>query len=99
MISNVTNVVSSANQTSDQNIDNLRVVSNVLSQSAQVIQTNMNVSIEVINDVSFHCLTKHAKFHVKNLLLFLIKATTGAVAILDSVEDWPEDIVEQQSNQ
>ena len=98
MISNVTNVVSSANQTSDQNIDNLRVVSNVLSQSAQVIQTNMNVSIEVINDVSFTVLQSMLNFMQKLTLIFN-QATTGAVAILDSVEDWPEDIVEQQSNQ
>lgn len=91
-------MVSSANQTSDQNIDNLRVVSNVLSQSAQVIQTNMNVSIEVINDVSFTVLQSMLNFMQKLTLIFN-QATTGAVAILDSVEDWPEDIVEQQSNQ
>ena len=38
---------------------------------------------------------------MQNLIMsyILMKATTGAVAILDSVEEWPEDIVEQQSNQ
>ena len=46
-------MVSSATQTSDQNIDNLRVVSNVLSQSAQVIKA-MNVSIEAISSVRFN---------------------------------------------
>ena len=50
VISNVTSIVSSANETSDQNSDNLRVVANVLTQSVDVIQ-NQNVSLEVASQV------------------------------------------------
>ena len=50
VISNVTNIVSSTNETSDQNSDNLRVVANVLTQSVDVIQTQ-NVSLEVARQV------------------------------------------------
>ena len=51
VISNVTNIVSLANETSDQNKDNLEVVANVLTQSVDVIQTQ-NVSLEVASQVS-----------------------------------------------
>ena len=51
VISNVTSIVISANETSDQNSDNLRVVADILTQSAEVIQSQ-NVSLGVINDVS-----------------------------------------------
>ena len=51
VINNVTNIVSSANETSDQNSDNLRVVADVLTQSVDVIQTQ-NVSVEVASQVS-----------------------------------------------
>ena len=51
VINNVTRIVSSANETSDQNRDNLEVVANVLTQSVNVIQTQ-NVSLEVASQVS-----------------------------------------------
>ena len=51
VINNVTSIVSSANETSDQNRDNLEVVANVLTQSVNVIQTQ-NVSLEVVSQVS-----------------------------------------------
>ena len=50
VIENVADIVTSANQTSDQNADNLKVVANVLTQSVEVIQTG-NVSLEVANEV------------------------------------------------
>ena len=53
VINNVTSIVSSANETSDQNRDNLEVVADVLTQSANVIQTQ-NLSLEVASQVS-HC--------------------------------------------
>ena len=52
VIKNVTGIIS-ANQTSDQNADNLKVVANVLTQSVKVIQTG-NISLEVANDVRKH---------------------------------------------
>ena len=51
VINIVTRIVSSANETSDQNRDNLKVVADVLTQSATVIQTQ-NVSLEVARQVS-----------------------------------------------
>ena len=51
VIKNITGIVASANQTSDQNADNLKVVTNVLTQSVDVIQTG-NVSLEVANNVT-----------------------------------------------
>ena len=51
VINNVTSIVSSANETSDQNSDNLEVVADVLTQSVNVIQTQ-NVSLEVASQVS-----------------------------------------------
>ena len=50
VINNVTSIVSSANETSDQNRDNLEVVADVLTQSVNVIQIQ-NVSLEVISQV------------------------------------------------
>ena len=50
VIKNVAGIITSANQTSDQNVDNLKVVANVLTQSVEVIQAG-NVSLEVANDV------------------------------------------------
>ena len=49
VISNVSSIVASANQTSDQNSDNLRAVADVLTQSVDAIQ---NVSSEVARQVS-----------------------------------------------
>ena len=46
----VTSIVSSANETSDQNRDNLEVVADVLTQSVNVIQLQ-NVSLEVASQV------------------------------------------------
>ena len=51
VIQSVADVITSANQMSDQNADNLKVVANVLTQSVDVIQTG-NVSLEVANNVS-----------------------------------------------
>ena len=51
VINNVTSIVSSAKETSDQNRDNLEVVADVLTQSVKVIQTE-NVSLEVARQVS-----------------------------------------------
>ena len=51
VINNVTSIVSSANETSDQNRDNLDIVADVLTQSVNVIQTQ-NVSLEVARQVS-----------------------------------------------
>ena len=53
VIKNVTGIITSANQTSDQNADNLKVVANVLTQSVKVIETG-NISLEVANDVRKH---------------------------------------------
>ena len=50
VISNVTNIIRSANQTSDQNSDNLRVVADVLTQTASVIQAH-NVSLNLVTEV------------------------------------------------
>ena len=50
VIKDITGIVASANQTSDQNAKNLKVVANVLTQSVEVIQTG-NVSLEVANEV------------------------------------------------
>ena len=49
VISNVSSIVAAANQTSDQNSDNLRVVADILTQSVNAIQ---NVSEEVARQVS-----------------------------------------------
>ena len=50
VIKNITGIITSANQTSDQNADNLKVVANVLTQSVKVIETG-NVSLEVAKNV------------------------------------------------
>ena len=51
VISNLTNIVTTANETSDQNSDSLEVVANLLTQSVDVIMTQ-NASLAVINQVS-----------------------------------------------
>ena len=51
VISNLTSIVTTANETSDQNSDNLEVVANLLTQSADVIMTQ-NASLAVITQVS-----------------------------------------------
>ena len=51
VIGSVSGLVSSANQASDQNSDSLRVVTNVLTESAGLIQSG-NVSLEVVDSVS-----------------------------------------------
>ena len=53
VISNVTNIVAAANQTSDQNSDNLKIVANLLTQTAQVVQTQ-NVSLNLVTQVGCH---------------------------------------------
>ena len=50
VIKNLTGIITSANQTSDQNADNLKVVAYVLTQSVEVIQAG-NVSLEVAKNV------------------------------------------------
>ena len=51
LISDLTSIVTTANETSDQNSDNLEVVANLLTQSVDVIMTQ-NASLAVINQVS-----------------------------------------------
>ena len=51
VINNVTSIVSSANETSDQNRDNLDIVADVLTQSANIIQSQ-NLTLEVASQVS-----------------------------------------------
>ena len=57
VVSNLTSIVTTANETSDQNSDNLRVISDVLMQSVDTIVTQ-NVSLEVANQVSIEFLSK-----------------------------------------
>ena len=57
VVSNLTSIVTTANKTSDQNSDNLRVISDVLMQSVDTIVTQ-NVSLEVANQVSIEFLSK-----------------------------------------
>ena len=51
VVSNLTSIVTTANETSDQNSDSLEVVANLLTQSVEVIMTQ-NASLAVINQVS-----------------------------------------------
>ena len=51
LISNLTSIVTTANETSDQNSDSLEVIANLLTQSVDVIITQ-NASLAVINQVS-----------------------------------------------
>ena len=51
VINNLTSIVTTANETSDQNSDNLEVVANLLTQSVDVIMTQ-NASITIITQVS-----------------------------------------------
>ena len=51
VINNLTSIVTTANETSDQNSDNLEVVANLLTQSVDVIMTQ-NASLTVITQVS-----------------------------------------------
>ena len=51
VVSNLTSIVTTANETSDQNSDSLEVVANLLTQSVDVIVTH-NASLAVINQVS-----------------------------------------------
>ena len=60
VIKNVTGITTSANQTSDQNADNLKVVANVVTQSVKVIETG-NISLEVANDVRKHYILYYAE--------------------------------------
>ena len=48
---NLTSIVTTANETSDQNSDNLEVVANLLTQSVDVIITQ-NASLTMITQVS-----------------------------------------------
>ena len=97
VINNVTSIVMSANDAADQTSDNLRVVANVLTQSVQVIQTQ-TASLEVVSQVSvqFNSSTQLIGFNC--VALFSQKITTNAVEILSTVQDWPEEVVEMQSN-
>ena len=51
VVSNLTSIVTTANETSDQNSDSLEVVANLLTQTVDVIMTQ-NASLAVINQVS-----------------------------------------------
>ena len=51
VISNLTSIVTTATETSDQNSDNLEVVANLLAQSADVFMTQ-NASLTMITQVS-----------------------------------------------
>ena len=51
VIDNLTSIVTTANETSDQNSDNLEVVANLLTQSVDVIMTQ-NASLTMIAQVS-----------------------------------------------
>ena len=57
VIENVTSIVSSANETSDQNRDNLEVVADVLTRSVIAIQTQY-VLLEVVSQVSMIACTE-----------------------------------------
>ena len=51
VINNLTSIVTTANETSDQNSDNLEVVANLLTRSVDVIMTQ-NASLTMITQVS-----------------------------------------------
>ena len=89
VISNLTSIITTANETSDQNSDNLRVISDVLTQSVNIL--TQNVSLEVANQVIIEFLL-NACFQI------FFKVTANTVEILDNVEEWPMEILQQQSN-
>ena len=51
VIGNITVILISANEAPDQISDNLKIVTDILTESAEVIERDI-VSMEVINDVS-----------------------------------------------
>ena len=69
VIQSVADIITSANQTSDQNADNLKVVANVLTQSVEVIQSG-NVSLEVANEVQLLILHNNS---ASIIMLFLFR--------------------------
>ena len=60
VISNITEIITTANETSDQSSDNLRVISDVLMQSVDIILTQ-NVSLEVAYQVNIKLTSMHHK--------------------------------------
>ena len=53
VVENLTQVVVTTNETSDQNTDNLKVITNTLTETSRLIKNN-NVPLEVINEVSYN---------------------------------------------
>ena len=88
VISNLTSIVSLANATSDQNSDNLRVIADSLTQSVELIK-----NFEVAKNVSSNV---HACMYYNSDLIFQV--TANAIEILNSVGEWPMEIVHVQTN-
>ena len=65
MINNFTAIIVTTNETVDQNSDNIRVVRDVLTQTATILQ-NRSVPVEVVQQVSPS--VHDAVFHYSNTL-------------------------------
>ena len=98
VISNITEIITTANETADQSSDNLRVISDVLMQSVDIILTQ-NVSVEVANQVNNELTSiHHLLVSISNIFSIILQVTINTIDILDNVEEWPMEILQQQSN-
>ena len=74
----------------DQNGDNINVIRNIFARTAALGQS------QIVPEVFNNCLIQLSKHDVS---LNLLQTVKNAITILDEIEEWPADMLEQQSNQ
>ena len=84
----------SATDVADQNTENIRIVANILNQTATLLSDSNTLIILSPSEVSMVCtLLKD------NLLWCSVKTTESTIQTLDNIEEWPPSIIGTQSNE
>ena len=92
-MNNLTTIVTATSEASDQNSDNLAVVDIILSETATLLSgPRSSLAISYVKEVRF-CYRN--KCHFQHDILQIVGNT---VTILDGIEEWPQDILEDGSN-
>ena len=97
-IENLTTIVMATGETSDQNSDNLAVVDTIFSETATLLSgPRTSLAISYVKQV--RATKRPFDFplsYTQPLIIFQIVGNT--VTILDGIEEWPQDILQDDSN-
>lgn len=94
----MTTIITTANELVDKNVDNLKVVDAVLSGAANLLRVE-EISEQDLAQVRNILVRFNILSVVYDTVIHIVQIIVGTVEILDEIEEWPQYVLEEESNQ